>query len=51
MSGRRGLSKEIEAVIQEVVDNAHLDLIDGRDEVARELRAHFEDGLAVGTSP
>ncbi len=51
MSGRRGLSKEIEAVIQEVLDSAHLDLIDGRDEVARELRAHFEDGLAVGTSP
>jgi hypothetical protein len=29
MSGRRGLSKEIEAVIQEVLDSAHLDLIAG----------------------
>lgn len=46
---RPRLPEEIETVIAEVLDAAGLDLLDGRDEVERELRAHFEDGLAAGT--
>ncbi len=50
-SHRPELPPEIETVIGEVVDAAELDFVDGREEVVRELRAHFEDGLAAGTSP
>ena len=46
---RVDLPREIVAVIDVVLETAALDVIDGRDEVARELRAHFEDGLAAGT--
>ena len=50
--GRRrpDLPPEIEVVIREVLEAPGLDLVDGRDEVARELRAHFEDGLTGGMS-
>ena len=44
------LPPEIEALLQEVLDTAGLDFVDGQQEVARELRAHFEDGLASGVS-
>jgi len=43
------LPPEIEAVIARVLEVANLHLVDGVDEVARELRAHFEDGIAGGT--
>ncbi|MEJ2207353.1 MAG: ABC transporter permease, partial [Gemmatimonadota bacterium] len=46
-----GLPAEIERLIARVLDEAGLDLVTGRAEVERELRAHFEDGLATGTSP
>jgi len=45
----QGLPPEIEQIIREVLESADLHLVDGVDEVARELRAHFEDGLAAGT--
>lgn len=45
------LPQEIEAVIHRVLESAGLSLTDGRDEVERELRAHFEDGLASGIEP
>ena len=48
---RAELPTEIEAVIRKVLEAASLSLADGRDEVARELRAHFEDGLASGAAP
>jgi predicted permease len=48
---RAALPAIVEDVIREVLDAAGLDLTDGRDEVERELRAHFEDGLASGTAP
>lgn len=44
------LSPEIEALIQEVLEASGLDFAEGREEVASELRAHFEDGLASGAS-
>ena len=40
----------IEATIRAVLDAAELDLTDGREEVERELRHHFEDGLGSGAS-
>ena len=43
------LPAEIEEIIRRVLDSADLHLVDGVDEVARELWAHFEDGLAAGT--
>ncbi|MDX1495498.1 MAG: ABC transporter permease, partial [Longimicrobiales bacterium] len=50
--GRTGsLPPEIEAVIRSVLQSAGLSMTDGRDEVERELRAHFEDGLASGIGP
>ena len=49
MKQRRELPPEIEAIIREVLESAGLHFVDGVDEVARELRAHFEDGLAAGT--
>ncbi len=45
----QGLPPEVEEIIREVLRSADLHLVDGVDEVARELRAHFEDGLAAGT--
>lgn len=45
---QRPLPPEIEAVVRDVIEAADLDLVDGREEVARELRTHFEDGLAAG---
>ena len=51
MDGRtQGLPPEIEEIIRAVLKSANLHLVDGVDEVARELRAHFEDGLASGTT-
>ena len=47
----RALPPEIETLIRQVLEAADRHLVDGREEVARELRAHFEDGLAAGTSP
>ena len=44
------LPPEIEALIQEVLEASGLDFTEGRQEVASELRAHFEDGLASGAS-
>jgi predicted permease len=51
--GRRppGLPDEVERLIARVLDEAGLDFVTGRREVERELRAHFEDGLAAGASP
>jgi predicted permease len=46
---KQELPPEIEQIIREVLRSANLHLVDGVDEVARELRAHFEDGLAAGT--
>ncbi len=49
-SGRTpGLPPEIEKVVREVLESADLNSVDGVEEVAGELRAHFEDGLAAGT--
>src|SRR5688572_23934802 len=45
------LPAEIQAVIRTVLDHAGLGALDGADEVERELRGHFEDGLARGLSP
>jgi putative ABC transport system permease protein len=45
----RDLPPEIERIIRKVLESADLHFVDGVDEVARELRAHFEDGLAAGT--
>jgi len=52
-SRRRGdrLPDLIESTIRVVLDRARLGMTDGREEVERELRAHFEDGLATGASP
>jgi len=44
------LPPEIQALIREVLDTSGLDFVDGHQEVARDLRAHFEDGLASGAS-
>jgi putative ABC transport system permease protein len=46
----RALPEALEAVIQTVLHNAGLDFVDGREEVERELRAHFEDGVSAGMS-
>ena len=43
------LPPDIEQVIREVLESADLHMVDGAEEVANELRAHFEDGLAAGT--
>ena len=52
MTQREGpLPPDIERIIQEVLAAAGLAFVDGVDEVERELRAHFEDGLAAGTPP
>jgi putative ABC transport system permease protein len=50
-SERPGLPAEIERVIDAVLEAAGLDFVEGREEVDRELRAHFEDGLAAGATP
>ena len=47
---RSGLPHEVQQVIETVLEVADLDLVEGREEVARELSAHFEDGLAAGAS-
>jgi len=47
---RHELPREVVEVIEAVLEVADLDLIEGREEVARELRAHFEDGLAAGAA-
>jgi len=44
------LPPEIEALIQEVLEASGMDFTEGRQEVASELRAHFEDGLASGAT-
>ena len=44
------LPPEIEALVGQVLDASGLDFVDGHQEVTRELRAHFEDGLASGAS-
>lgn len=44
------LPREIEAVIAEVLAAADLEMVDGRAEVERELRAHFEDALSNGAT-
>jgi predicted permease len=44
------LPPEIEALLGLVLEAADLELTDGRREVERELRAHFEDGLAAGAT-
>lgn len=44
----RPLPPAIRAVIDEVLDAAGLGFTDGRDEIERELVAHFEDGLGRG---
>ena len=49
--GGPALPPGIEEAIAEALDAAALELTDGRDEVERELRAHFEDGLEAGLSP
>jgi predicted permease len=46
---RDELPPEIDALIDAVLEAASLDFVDGADEVDKELRAHFEDGLAAGT--
>lgn len=46
----RTLPPRIEEVIDEVLDAADLEVTDGRAEVERELRAHFEDALDEGAS-
>lgn len=53
--GRSGADRDrlppvIEETIREVLDAADLAIGQRRDEVERELRAHFEDGLAGGAS-
>lgn len=50
-AGGSALPAETEAAIAQVLEAADLDWAGGREEVERELRAHFEDGLATGTSP
>ena len=45
------LPPEIERVVRDVLDTAGLDFVDGVSDVERELRAHFEDGIAAGASP
>jgi predicted permease len=47
---RSDLPREVQEVIEIVLDVADLDLMEGREEVARELAAHFEDGLGAGAS-
>lgn len=47
----RRLPEPIQSTIRAVLDAAGLDMTDGRDEVDRELRDHFEDGLASGATP
>jgi putative ABC transport system permease protein len=47
---RPPLPEPLEEVVQAVLDTAELDLISGREEVARELRSHFEDALARGAT-
>lgn len=42
------LPESIEKTIRAVLDAGDLGLTDGRHEVERELRSHFEDGLAKG---
>ena len=49
--GRAALPPEIEEVIADVLEAAALHFVDGRAEVEQELRAHFEDGIAAGSSP
>jgi len=49
-AGSERLPDRLEAVIRSVMDTAELDFTAGRGEVERELRAHFEDGLAAGAS-
>jgi predicted permease len=44
-----GLPAEIEVVLARVLEAAGLDALGDGQEVLRELRAHFEDGLAAGT--
>jgi len=44
------LPPEVEKVVGRVLEAADLGMADGREEVQRELRTHFEDGLAAGTS-
>jgi putative ABC transport system permease protein len=46
-----GLPEELETLVERVLEAADLDLTQGRREVERELRAHFEDGLATGATP
>lgn len=48
--GARSLPPKIEAVIEGVLAAADLGMTDGRHEVERELRAHFEDALTDGAS-
>ena len=45
-----GLPPTLASLVREVVDATGLGLRD-REEVARDLRAHFEDGLASGRTP
>ena len=47
---RSPLPPEIEALVAAVLHAAGLDFTEGRAAVERELRAHFEDGLAAGTT-
>ena len=44
------LPPDLEALVRRVMSVAELRFVDGREEVERELRAHFEDGLAAGVS-
>ena len=39
------LPPEVVRVIQQVLNAAELDLLDGRREVEEDLRSHFADGL------
>lgn len=48
--GPTRLPPDIDEVVRRVLEAADLGVTDGRDEVERELRAHFEDGLAAGAS-
>ena len=47
---RGSLPPELERVVATVLEAAELDFTDGRRLVEEELRAHFEDGLAAGTT-
>ena len=49
--GQAALPEIVEEAIRAVLEAADLELVHGRHEVERELRAHFEDGIDAGRAP